>query len=127
MRAAVLYLIRRLNLASEVRDPRWAPRGFLASIHASVGAGFSEIDAREVTLSGDEVTERLASRHLRSTDLVKIGGLWTTLAESRPFAEVAAPFQRRERFLSGLLYASVLFALLSALFLEIFGAFLFSL
>ena len=52
-----------------------------------------------LSLTHQEVEERLASRSLRSTDLVMIAGTWTTIGESIAFCDFAEPFARRERLI----------------------------
>jgi hypothetical protein len=72
-----------------------------------------EVGAEELSLSSEEIGACLEQRQLRSTDLVKIDGTWTTIAESVPFFEVAEPYARRERRIRYLKAAVMLFVSIS--------------
>ena len=107
-----MYLIRQLTQSgptvyersTNCRDP-------LGNASSATG-GVHEVAAEDLRLSSVEIAQRLDDRLLHSTDLVMIGGTWTTLAQSIPFCELAEPHARREsreRTLKGalLLLASV--------------------
>lgn len=114
------YAIRRLrksatspaNRSSNFRDPS-------ANVDAMAGAVY-EIEAEELRLTAEAVAVRLEERWLRSTDLVMVDGHWTTLAESQPFSELAAPMARRERLIQGARDAAILFGFLGLWLLIVF-------
>jgi hypothetical protein len=103
------FVVRKLSkqgrsiyeASSNDRDP-------LANATAIAGA-VHEVRADELLLSSEEISTRLEGHQLRSTDLVKIDGTWTTIAESPPFFEIAEPYARRERRIQNLKSALILF------------------
>ncbi|MBL8913125.1 MAG: hypothetical protein JNM17_20685 [Archangium sp.] len=79
--------------------------------------GDTFVRSTDLTCSADRVEVLLSERYLQSTDLVKIDGVWMTLADAPRFADAAAPHARREarvRFLRAAL-AATLVALLIVL------------
>jgi hypothetical protein len=67
--------------------------GPLATPH---GLGIFDVHAAELTLTSSEIDERLARGELHSTDLVRVGECWMSLADSPYFADAAAPLATRE-------------------------------
>lgn len=56
-----------------------------------------DVDADEAVMQQAEVVAALRSGELRSSDLVNIDGVWTTLLDSPPFGEVAETRAGRDR------------------------------
>ncbi len=117
------FVVRKLSKTGspdfEQRESRQYLDGF-GNGAAYAGAVY-EISAVELRLSAEQIVARLEARQLQTTDLILLGGTWTTLAESPPFFEIAEPYARRERRLRDLKSALILFVsvAVSALFFAI--------
>jgi hypothetical protein len=59
------------------------------------GAVF-DVKASEATLNEAQVVDALRRGHLRSTDLVQVDGVWSTLADSMPFGDEASKLKLGE-------------------------------
>lgn len=119
-------MARRLLSPRAMSHQPYVVRRLRTRVHTPAELGgcdemLPEVVAEQLRLSADEVASRLAQKWLRSTDLVLIGGVWTTLADAIPFAELAQPFARRERLLQLLKGAAFVLALLAVFLFQLFA------
>jgi hypothetical protein len=91
------FAVRRLRQFGPVEQASISDGRDVFGAAESLVGGVSEVATDEVRLTAEAIVDRLNDRWLRSTDLIFVDGGWTTIADSMPFAEVAAPFARRER------------------------------
>lgn len=119
------FPIRRLRpVGSPVRGRSYSQGGVFGAAESAVGA-VHEVSTDELSLSHEEVIQSLSDRSLRSTDLIWVGGGWTTIAESAPFGEIAEPYARRERRVRNARDAFVFLGLIALYFAIKFSFFLF--
>lgn len=107
-----MYRVRRRRTRGEaqVEDVNWDPKPGQTKGDPLLAraAAVYDVATDELTLSHEDVERMLRERTLRSTDLIFIGDVWTTLADSIPFAEAALPAAKREARVRWLIGAGTL-------------------